>query len=73
MFFPIDWGELSTLLALAAITLLLASELISPYNRGVSILFNKQRLRRVAIIFSISFIITVGIKAYEIILSASSS
>jgi len=72
MIFPIDWGELSLLLAMMAIILLVTSELISSYNLQVSILLNKKRLRRVAMIFSVLFLITVGIKAYETILTVLS-
>lgn len=71
MIFPVDWGELSILIAVMAIILLVASELISPYNRG-AIMLNRQRLRRVAIVFSVVFMFTVILKAYEIIIAASS-
>jgi len=71
MIFPVDWGELSILIAVMAIILLVASELISPYNRG-AIMLNRQRLRRVAIVFSVIFMFTVILEAYEIIIAASS-
>jgi hypothetical protein len=71
MIFPVDLGELSVLLALTAIIVLITSELISPYNRRFSILLNRKRLRIVGMVFSVLFLVTVAVKAYEIILAAS--
>lgn len=63
----IDIGDLSILFAVTAIVLLVTSELISPYNRRITILLNRKRLRRVAIMFSIFFLVTVGMKVLEIV------
>jgi len=68
MIFALDLAELSILLAVTSIILFITSELISPYNRRISIFINRKRLRRAAIIFSVFFMATVGIKIFEIIL-----
>ncbi len=70
MIFPMDLGELSILIAVTAIILLVTSELISPYHRRIKIYLSRKRLRRTAIFFSGLFLIIVGIRIYEIIISA---
>jgi len=70
MIFPLTMDDLSILLAATAILLLVTSELISSYSGKVAIKLDKKRLRRVGIIFSIFFLLTVGIRMYEIILEA---
>ena len=67
MIFPVDLGELSVLLAVTAIILLVTSELVSPYHRRINIFINRKRLRRAAIVFSVFFLVTVGIEIYGII------
>jgi len=67
----LDLGELSILIAVTAIILLAASQLISSYNRRFNILLDRKKLRRVAIAFSVLFLIAVGIRLIEIINSAS--
>jgi len=64
-------GELSTLLAVTAIMLLVASQLFSSYSRRTTLLLNRKRLRNIAIIFSVLFLITVGIRLFEIIVLSS--
>jgi hypothetical protein len=67
MIFPIDVGELSILFAVTAIILLILSEWLSPYHRRINIFISRKRLRRVATLFSIFFLITVAVKVYGII------
>ena len=67
MIFALDLAELSMLLAVTAIVLLVTLELISPYNRRISIFVSRKRLRRAAIVFSVFFLATVGLKIIEII------
>jgi len=66
MIFPLDLGDLSVLLAIAAITLLVTSEVFSSYRKS-KVLFNTKRLMRAGIIFSILFLITIAIKIIDII------
>ena len=65
MIIPIDFGDLSILLAITAIILLITSELLSSYQRRIVI--NRKRLRRAAIVFSVFFLITVSIRIVDII------
>ena len=67
--FPLGFQDISLILAIIALILLIASELLSPNYGKVNILINKKRLRNVAITVSIFFLITVAIKIYEIIIS----
>jgi len=69
MIFPLDLGELSILYAVTAMILLVTSELLSSYNRKNNLLINRKKLKRVAIIFSILFIVTVALRIYEIVLT----
>jgi len=69
MDFPLSFWDISLWLAVTAIILLITSELISPYYGKTSLLINKKRLRNVALIMSILFLITVAIRIYEIIIS----
>lgn len=69
MDFPLSFWDLSLWLAVTAIILLIASELVSPHYGRTSILINKNRLRNAALTMSILFLITVGIRIYGIIAS----
>jgi hypothetical protein len=68
MIFPLDLGDLSILFAIAAITLLVTSEVLSSYRKS-KVLFNTQRLMRAAIVFSILFLITIAVKIIDIIMT----
>ena len=70
MIFPMDLGELSILIAVTAIILLVTSELISPYHRRIRIYLSRKRLRQTAIFFSIMFLVIVGIRIFQIVISA---
>lgn len=65
---PINFDDLSILLATMAIILLITPELMSFYHR--KLLINKKRLRAAAIVFSVFFLITVVIRVVNIILSS---
>jgi len=69
MDFPLSFWDISLWLAVTAIILLIASELVSPHYGRTSILINKNRLRNAALAMSILFLITVGIRIYGIITS----
>jgi hypothetical protein len=65
-FFPLSFEDLSILLAITAISLLIMSEVLYPYF-GFKVLINTKRLRRVAVFFSILFLVTVSIRVINII------
>lgn len=70
MIFPLDLVELSMLYAVIAVILLVTSELLSLYNRRINLPVNKKRLRLVAIVFSVLFILTLGMRIYNILSTA---
>jgi hypothetical protein len=69
MNFPLSFWDISLWLAVTAIILLIASELISPYYGKTNLLINKKRLKRAALIVSILFLMTIIIRIYGIITS----
>ena len=69
MLFPLDLGELSVFYALVSIILLVASELIPSYHRRINIPVSRKRLRLAAIVFSVLFLVTIGMRIYSIILT----
>jgi hypothetical protein len=64
---PLDFWHMSLWLAVTAIILLVTSELISPYYGKINLLINRKKLRAIATVTSILFLITVAIHAYSII------
>ena len=69
MNFPLSFWDISLWLAVTAIILLVTSELISPYYGKTNLLINKKRLKNAALTTGILFLITVDIRAYEIVIS----
>jgi hypothetical protein len=67
MEFPLTFWDISLWLAITAIILLATAELISPYYGRISLIIEKRRLRQVASIIGILFIIIVIIRIYGII------
>jgi hypothetical protein len=67
--FPLSLWDISLLLAITAITLLVTSELLSPYYGKTSLNINKKRLRTAAITTSALFLTTVAIRIATIILN----
>ena len=65
MILPLDFGDLSILLAITAIILLITSEFLSSYQRKV--LVNRRKLRKAGIVFAVFFLLTVGIRIVSII------
>jgi membrane-anchored protein YejM (alkaline phosphatase superfamily) len=65
MILPLDFGDLSILLAITAIILLITSEFLSSYQRKV--LVNRRRLRKAGIVFAVFFLLTVVIRIVSII------
>ena len=69
MTLPIGFWDISLLLALIAIILLAASEILSPHYGKVNILINWKRLRNAALTASIIFLITVAIRIINMLLT----
>jgi hypothetical protein len=69
MDFPLSFWDISLWLAITAIILLIASELISPYYGRTNLLINKKRLQNVALTVSTLFLITVAIRIATIIIN----
>jgi hypothetical protein len=68
--FPLSFWDISLWLAITAIVLLITSELISPYYGKTNLLINRNRLRNVAMLVSILFLVTVAIRIVTIIISS---
>ena len=69
MRFPLDFWDVSLLLAISAIILLITSELLSPTYGKINVLINKKRLKNTAIVVSILFLATVAIRIASIVLN----
>ena len=67
MFLTVDLWNISLLLAILSIILLFISEMFSPFYGTVNFPINRGKLRKIAIITSILFLITVVLKAISII------
>jgi hypothetical protein len=65
--FPLSLWDVSILLAVVAIILLITSELLSPYYGTSNLRINNKRLKNAAIITSIMFLVTVGIRIATLI------
>ena len=57
--FPLDFWDLSLFLAVMALVLMVTSKLLLPNNVNPTILINKKRLEKAAIVISSLFLITV--------------
>ena len=69
MMFPLDFWDISLLLAITAVILLVTSELLSAHYGKVNILINKKKLKNIAVIVSILFIVTVAIRVITLIIT----
>ena len=69
MSFPLNFRDISLWLAFAAIILLITSEMVSPYHGKVNVQINRKRLRNVALIVSILFLVTLAIRIINIVLT----
>ena len=65
--FPLNLWDISLILAVAAIILLITSELLSPYYGAANLKINKKRLKNAAMTTSILFLVTVVIRITTII------
>ena len=68
MRFPLGFYDVSLWLAVTAIILLATSELISPHYSQTSLIIEKGRLRRAALILGLLFLATLAIRIYGIII-----
>lgn len=69
MVFPMNFWEISLLLAVMAVVLLITSEMLSPKYGRVNIFIDKRRLKTVAVFISVLFLATVAIAILLIILN----
>lgn len=69
MSFPLNFWDISLLLAITAIILLITSEMLSPYHGKINICVNRKKLKNAAFAVSILFLATVAIRIVSIILA----
>ena len=69
MMFPLNFWDVSLLIAIIAIILLITSELLSSNLGRINILINKKKLRNTAIVASALFMGTVALRIVAIILN----
>lgn len=65
--FPLNFGDISLLFAVTAITLLVASEMISPYYGAANLRIDRKRLKNAAMAMSTLFLATVAIRIATLI------
>ena len=64
---PLNFWDISLWLAVTAIILLATAELISPYYGQLTLLIDKKKLRKAALVMGILFLITVAIRVVNIL------
>ena len=69
MNFPLGFWDISLWLAIAAVILLISSELLSPRYGKINIQLNKKRLRTAAIAVTVLFVVTIAVRVVNIILT----
>jgi len=69
MSFPLNFWDISLLLAITAIILLITSEMLSPYHGKINIRVNRKKLKNAAFAVSILFLATVAIRIISIIIA----
>lgn len=69
MNFPLNFWDISLLLAIIALILLVTSEMLSPYHGKVNVLINKKKLKNTSIAIAILFLFTVAIRVISILIS----
>ena len=69
MNFPLNLWDISLWLAIAAIILLITSEILSPQYGKINIRLNRKKLRNSALAISILFLTTIAIRIINIILT----
>ena len=66
MHFPLSATEIMTWLGATAFTLLVTSEIISPWYGQIGLFIDKRKFKGVAIFFFAVFLVSVFIQVYEI-------
>ena len=69
MNFPLGFWDISLWLAIAAVILLITSELLSPRYGRINIQLNKKRLRHAAIAVTTLFVITIAVRVVDIVIN----
>ena len=69
MSFPLNFWDISLLLAITAIILLITSEMLSPYHGKINIRISRKKLKNAAFAVSILFLATVAIRIISIIIA----
>jgi len=67
--FPLNFWDISLWLAIAAIILLITSEMFSPHYSKINVQINRKRLRNVAMVVSILFLVAVAISLINRVLT----
>jgi len=67
MTFPLGLLDISLWLAIAAIMLLITSQMLSPRYNKINILIDRKKLKNVAYAVSILFLATIAIRIISII------
>ena len=69
MSFPLNFWDISLWLAISAIILLITSEMLSPHYGKINILINRNRLRNVALVVSILFLVMLAIRITQMVIA----
>lgn len=69
MSFPLNFWDISLWLAISAIILLITSEMLSPHYGKINILINRNRLRNVALVVSILFLVMLAIGITQMVIA----
>ena len=67
---PLDFWNVSLWLAVTAIILLITAQLASAYDEPATLLIEKKRLRKAALVIGVLFLITVAMRIYGTITTA---
>jgi hypothetical protein len=67
MWLPLDLDSFAMWLAATSIILLIASEAISPNYSGAQLFIDKRKLRRVASLLAIAFLVAVGLRVLSLL------
>jgi accessory gene regulator protein AgrB len=67
---PLDFWNVSLWLAVTAIILLITAQLASAYDGPATLLIEKKRLRKAALVMGVLFLITVAMRIYGMITTA---
>ena len=66
---PLDFWNISLLLATTATTLLITAQLLTAYDGKATLLLDQKKLKTTAVVIGIFFLVTVAIRIYGIVTS----